>query len=692
MRVPRKDLFLPADAPTRIGRTRRRARPGEIASAEPLEPRQLLASVFAVTDNNVLLEFDSANPQTILRATPITGLGAGEVMSAIDFRAGTEQLYGIPSGDRTPVYTIDRKTGAATRVGPGVPFNFPISKAAGLDYDELNGYFRYIDEQYGNYRIDPVSGRTLRNDAGQEGLAEIAYRPLAGDPANFGMVGVNHMTDQFMRLDPERMTVLSTGPLGVDAAPFIGLDIAPDGTTYITVRVGGVNRFGTISAIDGHSFVEIGTIGDGLQHAVRNIAVEPVRRAPVLDASLIPTLGAIDEDSFGHGGTRIRDLLQSVADGFITDASPGAAEGIALVAADSSAGFWQYSLNGFTWANLESVSESSALLLPADESARIRLIPSPNFHGQIAQALRFRAWDQTGGLPGQRINIAGPGAWLTDSLSTTTGTASLTVLPVRDAPSIASPLPTGGAFFINDKQTERPFQSVTIDYIDDANRVLTVDVAIDRIAGGGITPESAAGAGFVLVDAAAGRFRFTGTAAAATGALRQLVFSPAQNQGKVGTSSTVVFAISVDDGLGPASQTTSAPITVTSSNDAPTFTRLTINNRIKFGKTVRPFRSVVIADVDPEETVTVSIRLNAPRKATLTAASLRASGFAKVGNGLYRFTGSASAATAASRKLKFAWSTRLNTTVNQQVKLRLTIADAAGATVSNNQTMVKLKR
>lgn len=793
---------------------------GEVASLAALEPRQLLTTIFAISDNNVLLEFDSQTPSVIARATPITGLGAGEVMASIALHPGTEQLYGIPGGSRTPVYTIDRATGAATRVGPGVPFSFPLTKANGLAFDELNGYLRYTDESFGNYRIDPTTGLQLRNDAGQQGLAEIAYRPLNGNAANFAFFGINYLTDQFMRLDPERMTVISTGDLGVDTDRHVGLDIGSDGTTYASLRVGGVSKFGFIDAVNGHSFIEIGTIGDGTQYTVRGLAVEPRRQAPQLNASLTPALGAIDEDATGNSGTRIHELIQSVAPAtLITDPNPGAAQGVAITGVDSSVGIWQYSLDaGATWSSVGSPSDDAALLLAANEGTRLRLVPAAGFAGSVAQAVRFRAWDQTTGAQGQRVSVqenGGSTAFSTDSVW-----ASIQVRDVAKPPTVLSP---GGTLAIGDKQVIAPFVNITIGSPDDATRTLTVDVSLMNPADGSVTAASLLAAGFTVVDAATAQYRFIGNAAAATSAIRQLVFKPNENLKPVGQQTVslfrvvvtdavggvgqgfspfiasistrdlpqvqvggadqsltdqqgaAVFALSsitmldvgvgnvtvdvtipagsgaftaeslaasgfaalagqagtfrliadaaaataalralvfvptanaaaagtswstrlnvtVTDSAGAATTSESALLRVQSVNDRPTIRGIIITNKVRFGKTIRPLRSVTIADVDPGDRVTVTIKLNAPKKGGFTAPTLRASGFRHMGNGRYVYTGSAAAATTAIRKLKFAWVATLNTGLNHTVGVRLTVKDVLGTPIVNNQTKVTLLR
>jgi hypothetical protein len=103
----------------------------------------------------------------------------------------------------------------------------------------------------------------------------------------------------------------------------------------------------------------------------------------------------------------------------------GAVEGIA-VAADTAHGSWQFSTDGgSTWAALGTVSTGSARLLAANATTRIRFVPALLYTGTVANALTFRAWDQTTGSNGGLANAAVNGG--TGAFSAATETASVTV-------------------------------------------------------------------------------------------------------------------------------------------------------------------------------------------------------------------------------------------------------------------------
>jgi len=628
---------------------------------EQLEARQLLASIFAVTDGNVLLQFDSDSPGVIQRATAINGLGAGETIAAMDFKPGANgaagTLFGVASGNRTPFYTIDPSTGVATRfVAPGFPRSglsgsFPVEYAVGLDYDDLTNTFRYTDENGGGYRFNGDNLFDFVNFAGIDKLTDLAFRPTGGNSSLFALSGAIYSTDEFVTINPANGQVLTRGALGLDIERWVGLDTAADGRTFVSVRSGGLTRFGTISQSDGHTFEEIGTIGAGTS-IVRGLSIDPsTPSAPVLNTTLAPSLASIIEDGDGGEGTSIAALIASVSGSgdLITDTNPAALEGVALVGASDTNGVWEYALDGVTWNALGQVSESSALLLPSNGTARIRFVPNVDFSGTLTQALRIRAWDQTGAVVGERVAI-GPGGG-ESGFSIEGVWASITVSPTRDAPTIVRA--SGAPISITEKQTTRPFEQFTIGYIDSATRTLMTTVTLDP-ALGTFTIASLAAAGFATSGAGGSAFIFLGTASQATAAARLLVYKPSENIAPIGQESISVLVITVDDLLGAPAQLLSPSIAALSVRDGPVVAGIgTLPISIDDRQTAIPFGTVTILDIDSADqplTIDVTIPTGA---GTLTAESLAASGFVMFDSATYRFVGTAAQGTDATRLLVF---------------------------------------
>ncbi|QJW84704.1 hypothetical protein HK414_16480 [Ramlibacter terrae] len=126
-----------------------------------------------------------------------------------------------------------------------------------------------------------------------------------------------------------------------------------------------------------------GTANGGADLLQRSLAISVRNQAPVLaGANDLPTLL---EDATANAGMLVADLVA----GRITD--PSNAFGIAVVAAASPNGSWEYSTDGGrSWSSLAAASESDARLLAADSLTRVRFVPAPDWNG-TASGLAFRA-------------------------------------------------------------------------------------------------------------------------------------------------------------------------------------------------------------------------------------------------------------------------------------------------------------
>lgn len=162
-----------------------------------------------------------------------------------------------------------------------------------------------------------------------------------------------------------------------------------------------------------------------------SLLVLAVNDAPVLDTSLEPKFTTLLEDATNPSGNSVLSLLAGVSD---TD--QGALRGLALVQTTGNAtGIWQYTLTGgANWSDVGVVSASSALLLPSNGTqAKLRYIPGPNFNGTVQ--VSYRAWDQTQGSVGARVNVASSSlVGGTKAYSTAIEVATLTINPQNDAP------------------------------------------------------------------------------------------------------------------------------------------------------------------------------------------------------------------------------------------------------------------
>ena len=124
--------------------------------------------------------------------------------------------------------------------------------------------------------------------------------------------------------------------------------------------------------------------------------------------------------------SRIVNLTGGSGQNNIVDPDAGSVPGIAITTANISNGTWFYSTdNGANWSNLGSVSESSSRLLAANPNTRLYFQPNTGYTGTIADAITFRAWDQTSGTNGALTSTVSTGN--PTAFSTATDTASISV-------------------------------------------------------------------------------------------------------------------------------------------------------------------------------------------------------------------------------------------------------------------------
>ncbi|MEN6449040.1 MAG: peptidylprolyl isomerase [Thermoguttaceae bacterium] len=163
-----------------------------------------------------------------------------------------------------------------------------------------------------------------------------------------------------------------------------------------------------------------------------SLTVTSLNDAPVLTAAS-PKIGpnvSTAATIIALSGTIINNGTGTTS---ITDADTGATIGIALTGVTGS-GDWAYSLDGTTFHDLSSISETDALLLPS--TATLRFIPDAL--GSGTATFTYRAWDGTTGAAGEVANTTTNGA---TAFSTATDTATLSL---NDAPALTAASPTAG--------------------------------------------------------------------------------------------------------------------------------------------------------------------------------------------------------------------------------------------------------
>ncbi|MBK7939933.1 MAG: DUF4394 domain-containing protein [Lewinellaceae bacterium] len=144
--------------------------------------------VYALSANNNLLSFDSDAPGMIRKSAAVGAVATGLVLSGLDFRPSTGELYTLgynPMTGETRLYTIDPATGAVTAIGTASVTLKPGLGKISFDFNPTVDRIRVTGSDNSNYRLHPVTGALAATDAG------LAFAPAdanAGTNPSIGAV------------------------------------------------------------------------------------------------------------------------------------------------------------------------------------------------------------------------------------------------------------------------------------------------------------------------------------------------------------------------------------------------------------------------------------------------------------------------------------------------------------------------
>ncbi|MES2245444.1 MAG: tandem-95 repeat protein [Pseudomonadota bacterium] len=284
--------------------------------------------------------------------------------------------------------------------------------------------------------------------------------------------------------DTKTVSAITGGTVGSAVNGTYGtITLSADGSySYVANRPSAQALAAGQTAVDTFTYTVSDTAG-ATSNTTLSITVTGVNDAPVL-ADTAVVMAAVNEDAgapSGAVGTLVSSLL-----GGSTDADAGAASGIAITATDATNGTWFYSTNGGTnWIAVGAVSNVSSLLLASNASTRVYFQPNANYNGSVATGLTIRAWDQTAGTAGTKVDTSVNGT--TTAFSSATDTVTITVNAVNDAPVNTVP--------VAQTSTEEASKAITGLSISDAadgnSGSMTVTLAMTNgtltVTGGGAT-------------------------------------------------------------------------------------------------------------------------------------------------------------------------------------------------------------
>ena len=136
-----------------------------------------------------------------------------------------------------------------------------------------------------------------------------------------------------------------------------------------------------------------GPIVESTQEVVNLNVVDNGNKAPEIDQSALAfeAYGLNDINGNYSMGMSVSDLTCYMSD---KDANP---LGIAITGVNAGKLYYLDSVGTSEWVELTSLSQTHAFLLESADTTYLKFVPDSGYQGNIADAIKFRAWDQTTG-------------------------------------------------------------------------------------------------------------------------------------------------------------------------------------------------------------------------------------------------------------------------------------------------------
>lgn len=232
-------INLDTGAASFMGTVKDRKKPLELvgfAARSPIvKPNPLTAEFIGLTEDSNLVFFNSSALNNVTRID-VTGLEDCETLLGIDVRPNTGQLFALSSNNR--LYTIDRATGAASRVGEQFAV-YLEGENFGFDFNPTVDRIRVVSDAGQNLRLNPDNGMVVDGDPMMAGIqtdgrlngatrsiVATAYTNSFAGATTTTQYGIDAITDQlFIQAPPNAGTQTLVGSLGVDFSARTGFDI-----------------------------------------------------------------------------------------------------------------------------------------------------------------------------------------------------------------------------------------------------------------------------------------------------------------------------------------------------------------------------------------------------------------------------------------------------------------------------------
>ena len=217
-------------------------------------PPQYDTDMVALTDNNMLIKLNAADPSKTNKSIAITGLASNEKVLAIDFRPATGQLYGVSNMSR--IYVIHSDSGTARAIGAAAFSPALDGTIAGLDFNPTVDRIRLTTNTGQNLRLNPETGAIAATDGALNpstpSISEVAYTNNSAGVTNTTLYDIDVTTDKlYIQNPPNNGTLIEVGDLGVNAEGAAGFDITDNNLAYSILKVGGKTRLYVVNLTTG---------------------------------------------------------------------------------------------------------------------------------------------------------------------------------------------------------------------------------------------------------------------------------------------------------------------------------------------------------------------------------------------------------------------------------------------------------
>ncbi len=261
-------------------------------------------TVFAVTENMVLIKFNAGQPHKVLTRQALSGLGPGETLVGMDFRISRGVLFALSNTGK--LYTVDTGRAVLTAVS-ATPASLPLKgRQFGMDFNPTVDRIRVVSDAGLNLRLHPDTGAVVDGNPTADGVQPDGALHYAAHDAQAGQTPVlmaaaytyNKKDDKITTnyaidaaagtlvmqgskegvtpvVSPNTGQLRTVGPLGTGPLLGASFDISDVSNTALAVVRTAANTRSTLHLLDLNTgkATPLGVVGDG--SALVGMAIEP---------------------------------------------------------------------------------------------------------------------------------------------------------------------------------------------------------------------------------------------------------------------------------------------------------------------------------------------------------------------------------------------------------------------------------